>query len=99
MSIKRTLSSLSDLVGESESDYVRIAVELANDEKRLLTYNQTLMRKMGKIASNNIGIPLKKIIKNYHDCLLLMFKRRSRYTSNINKEQFFLYVRRSFNIC
>ena len=51
-----------------------------------MTYNQTLMRKMGKIASNNIGIPLKKIIKNYHDCLLLMFKRRSRYTSNINTQ-------------
>ncbi|MBB73695.1 MAG: hypothetical protein CMJ75_04170 [Planctomycetaceae bacterium] len=37
-----TNAGLSDLVGESESDYVRIAVELANDEKRLLTYNQTL---------------------------------------------------------
>ena len=51
-----------------------------------MTYNQTLMRKMGKIASNNNGIPIEEIIANYYDCLLLMFKRQSRYTSNINTQ-------------
>ena len=50
-----------------------------------MTYNQTLMRKMGKIASNNRS-PIEEIIANYYDCLLLMFKRKSRYTSNINTQ-------------
>ena len=51
-----------------------------------MTYNQTLMRKMGKIAADNKGVLLNKIIDNYYQYLLLMFKKRSRYTSNINTQ-------------
>ena len=55
-----------------------------------MTYNQTLMRKMGKIAANNKGAPLKNILENYFKHLLLMFKKRSRYTSNINTQMHIL---------
>ena len=51
-----------------------------------MTYNQTLMRKMGKIAADNKGVSLNEIIDNYYQHLLLMFKKRSRYTSNINTQ-------------
>ena len=51
-----------------------------------MTYNQTLMRKMGKIAADNKDIPVNEVINNYYDNLLLMFKKRSRYTSNINTQ-------------
>ena len=37
-----TNAGLSDLVGQDESEYIRIAVELAKDERRLLNYNRTL---------------------------------------------------------
>ena len=51
-----------------------------------MSYNQLLMRKMGKIAANNVDIPLNELIKNYYEHLLLMFKKRARYTSNINTQ-------------
>ena len=55
-----------------------------------MTYNQTLMRKMGKIAADNKGVPLQDVIENYFKHLLLMFKKRSRYTSNINTQMHIL---------
>ena len=55
-----------------------------------MTYNQTLMRKMGKIAADNKGAPLENILENYFKHLLLMFKKRSRYTSNINTQMHIL---------
>ena len=55
-----------------------------------MTYNQTLMRKMGKIAADNKGVPLENILENYFKHLLLMFKKRSRYTSNINTQMHIL---------
>ena len=37
-----TNAGLTDLVAQNESEYIRIATELAQDERRLLKYNQTL---------------------------------------------------------
>ena len=51
-----------------------------------MSCNQLLMRKMGKIAANNVDVPLNQIIENYYNHLLLMFKKRARYTSNINTQ-------------
>ena len=51
-----------------------------------MSYNQTLMRKMGKLAANNKGVPIDELLKNYYNHLLQMFKKRARYTSNINTQ-------------
>ena len=51
-----------------------------------MSCNQVLMREMGKIAANNTGIPLNELLNNYYNHLLLMFKKRARYTSNINTQ-------------
>jgi len=55
-----------------------------------MSYNQTLMRKMGKIAANDKNIVLKDVLINYYENLLLMFKKRSRFTSNINTQMHIL---------
>lgn len=49
-----------------------------------MSYNQTLMRKMGKIAANKDGLELKIILSLYYDALLHLFSKKSRYQSNIN---------------
>tara|TARA_B100001250_G_C19722678_1_gene754565 strand:+ start:54 stop:1001 length:948 start_codon:yes stop_codon:yes gene_type:complete len=51
-----------------------------------MSYNQTLMRKMGKLAADNKGVPIDKLLNDYYKYLLLMFKKRARYTSNINTQ-------------
>ena len=40
-----TNAGISELVGKNESDYIRIAVELASDKEELQTYNRTLRSK------------------------------------------------------
>ena len=49
-----------------------------------MSYNQTMMTKMGRIAANMDGHDLKKVFKDYYYALLNLFKKRARYTSNIN---------------
>ena len=49
-----------------------------------MSYNQTLMRKMGKIAANDKKAKLGTVLKQYYDLLLLLLSKRARYTSNIN---------------
>ena len=49
-----------------------------------MTYNQTLMRKMGNIAANKKRNEIKKVISEYHNCLLILLSKKSRYPSNIN---------------
>ena len=49
-----------------------------------MTYNQTQMRILGKIAANKENIPFKELHGKYYEHLLLMFKKRPRYTSAIN---------------
>ena len=49
-----------------------------------MAYNQTLMRKMGKIAANETNSKLEFVIKEYYKLLLLLLSKKSRYPSNIN---------------
>jgi uncharacterized protein YbbK (DUF523 family)/uncharacterized protein YbgA (DUF1722 family) len=49
-----------------------------------MSYNQTLMTKMGKIAANKNKDDIKKVLSDYYNSLLLLFTKRSRHTSNIN---------------
>ena len=49
-----------------------------------MAYNQTLMRKMGKIAANETNNKLEFVIEEYYKLLLLLLSKKSRYPSNIN---------------
>ena len=49
-----------------------------------MSYNQTLMRKMGKIAANDDKLKIEAVKNNYYQCLLILFLKKSRYKSNIN---------------
>ena len=49
-----------------------------------MTYNQTQMRILGKIAANEEKKTFKELHRKYYKHLLLMFKKRPRYTSAIN---------------
>lgn len=49
-----------------------------------MSYNQTQMRKMGKIAANENKNPTKEVLVNYYNSLLVLLSKRARYTSNIN---------------
>ena len=49
-----------------------------------MSYNQTLMREMGKIAANYEKNKDDIVIDEYHKKLLLMFAKKPRYQSNIN---------------
>ena len=49
-----------------------------------MSYNQTLMRKMGKIAANDDNLKIEAVKNNYYQCLLILFLKKSRYKSNIN---------------
>ena len=51
-----------------------------------MTYNQTLMRKMGTIAANKEKTNLKSVLDKYFDLLLLLLSKKSRYASNINTQ-------------
>ena len=49
-----------------------------------MSYNQTLMREMGKIAANETRSELKIVLGAYYNALLRLFGKKSRYQSNIN---------------
>ena len=49
-----------------------------------MSYNQTLMRQMGKIAANEKNEKVISVLNNYYDLLLLLLSKKPRYVSNIN---------------
>ena len=49
-----------------------------------MSYNQTLMTKMGKIAANQTKEKIEDVLNDYYNSLLLLFTKKSRHTSNIN---------------
>ena len=51
-----------------------------------MSYNQTLMRKMGQVAANKKKEDFKILSKKYQDLLLILLSKRARYTSNINTQ-------------
>ena len=51
-----------------------------------MSYNQTLMRKMGNIAANKSNKSIDKIKKEYYNLLLTLLSKKSRYPSNINTQ-------------
>ena len=51
-----------------------------------MAYNQTLMRKMGKIAANEQNDKVDNVIKEYYNRLLTLLSKKSRYPSNINTQ-------------
>lgn len=51
-----------------------------------MAYNQSLMRKMGKIAANETNKSFDLIRSKYFDNLLILLSKKSRYTSNINTQ-------------
>ena len=58
----------------------------ANNKYLFMSYNQTLMRKMGKIAANNDRFSFDKINNLYYAELLKLFTKKSRYKANINTQ-------------
>ena len=52
----------------------------------LMSYNQTLMTKMGDIAANRSKNNFSDVLKNYKKLLLMLFTKKSRYPSNINTQ-------------
>lgn len=64
----------------------------------LMTYNQTKMRKLGKLAANENNKSLKYILEKYLIFLLEIFSKRPRYLSNINTQMHaFGYYKRELN--
>ena len=51
-----------------------------------MSYNQKLLTIMGNIAANKENFKIEKVLKLYHDNLLLMFSKRSRIPRNINTQ-------------
>ena len=51
-----------------------------------MSYNQTLMREMGKIAANEKNESFDLVKNKYFDNLLILLSKKSRYTSNINTQ-------------
>ena len=51
-----------------------------------MAYNQTLMRKMGKIAANDYSLDIEEVKNLYYDSLLQIFIKKSRYKANINTQ-------------
>ena len=51
-----------------------------------MTYNQTIMKKMGKIAANENNRTVNDVLVDYYKYLLMLFSKKSRYTSNINTQ-------------
>ena len=49
-----------------------------------MSYNQILMRKMGKIAANEKNEKIISLLDNYYDLLLLLLSKKPRHVSNIN---------------
>ena len=51
-----------------------------------MSYNQTLMRKMGKIAANDYSLSIEEVKNLYYESLLKIFIKKSRYKANINTQ-------------
>ena len=51
-----------------------------------MSYNQTLMKKMGGVAANQGNREFEYIRNRYCDLLLILLSKKSRYTSNINTQ-------------
>mgnify|MGYP006087821469 CR=1 FL=1 len=51
-----------------------------------MSHNQTLMRRMGKIAANEKNEKFKEVLEKYHQYLLILLSKKSRYPSNINTQ-------------
>ena len=49
-----------------------------------MSYNQTIMRQMGKIAANDQKQEIDIVLNNYYDLLLMLLYKKPHYTSNIN---------------
>ena len=63
-----------------------------------MSYNQTLMRKMGKIAANKTNQKIQKVISQYYDYLLILLSKKARHPSNINTQMHVMgYFKKSLN--
>tara|TARA_Y100000590_G_scaffold3036_1_gene4050 strand:- start:29 stop:961 length:933 start_codon:yes stop_codon:yes gene_type:complete len=51
-----------------------------------MSYNQTILKKLGNIAANLDDLPSNKVIDCYYKNLLKIFLKKARYTSNINTQ-------------
>ena len=46
-----------------------------------MSYNQTILRKMGNVAANKNNLSIETVKEEYHKLLLLLFLKKSRYPS------------------
>jgi uncharacterized protein YbbK (DUF523 family)/uncharacterized protein YbgA (DUF1722 family) len=77
-----TIFTIADFRGV---DNMKKMYEYHSKHKYLfMSYNQALAIKMGRIAANSSGDKFEKVRSEYFQELLIMFKKRARYTSNIN---------------
>ena len=51
-----------------------------------MSYNQTLLTKMGDIAANRSKNKFSDVLKKYKNLLLILFTKKSRYPTNINTQ-------------
>ena len=49
-----------------------------------MSYNQTILKKMGNVAANKNNLTIEEVKKEYYKLLLVLFLKKSRYPSNIN---------------
>ena len=49
-----------------------------------MSYNQTILKKMGNVAANKNNLTIGEVKKEYYKLLLVLFLKKSRYPSNIN---------------
>ena len=68
------------------SDFDTLYKYHAKHKYLFMSYNQTLMRKMGIIAANRNNKKIKTILNEYYDSLLLLLSKKSRLLSNINTQ-------------
>ena len=68
------------------SDFSTLYKYHAKHKYLFMSYNQTLMRKMGIIAANKSNKKIKTILNEYYNSLLLLLSKKSRLLSNINTQ-------------
>jgi len=79
------LFTLADFRKVKKNNLINSLINFHTRNKYLfLAYNQTLMRKLGKIVANHKKHSIKKVLTNYESTLYELFKTKPKFSSWIN---------------
>ena len=67
-------------------DFDKLYKYHAKHKYLFMSYDQTLMTQMGNIAANKNYLNINKVLKKYHQSLLILFSKQSRIPTNINTQ-------------